>query len=505
MKDIDVLTKLMSKNADKRLRTNYRFVFKTKNLRDKEFSSQVSQIYNDTGSKRFGDLLNHLADADMKMIEDYETYSNMFDFVKNKKGVSTQQLHKELYNVLEEQGLSAKQIEEHFKSLKDASNDLGLDSDAFKFDFNSTPSAAPSPAKPTVLDSTPDADYLQQSEDYYRQQYEARRAREKVNYEHNEAVRKQGVRDQDLANKKAKKEAKEQRKFDEAWTQHLKDEEAKELDKIQRMYDAENVEAKYRADRQAELESVFANYEEPQVTTGATAREARSAAVNNAGPEVMQGEVIDPITKTKSKLGLKKGEGTYKFRPDQEFDEVMTFPRYKVDSQGNYFNVRNVVATNEAAEQVMKNTAEEVAEEAVNVGNPYFKQVFSGRNLGAVLNLGMAVSDYNEARNSGDGVVKSLVKAGGQFVAGEMLGGWMFPIMLAKQAPTMAISAIEGTQKITRQMNSTSRMQTFGESQFRDTNQLATMRQAGMELAKMSQYNLQQSIMGNEAQYMHKL
>ena len=117
----------------------------------------------------------------------------------------------------------------------------------------------------------------------------------------------------------------------------------------------------------------------------------------------------------------------------------------------------------------------------------------------------MAISDYNEARNSGDGVVKSAVKAGAQFAAGEMLGGWMFPVMLAKQAPTMAISAIEGTQKITRQMNSTSRMQTFGESHFRDTNQLATMRQAGMELAKMSQYNLQQSIMGNEAQYMHKL
>ena len=500
MKNIDVLTKLMSKNADKRLKTNYRFVFKTENLRDKEFSSQVSQIYNDTGSKRFGDLLNHLADADMKMIEDYETYSNMFDFVKNKKGVSTQQLHKELYNVLEEQGLSAKQIEEHFKSLKDLSNDLGLDSDAFKFDFNSTPSAAPSPVKPTVLDSTPDADYLQQSEDYYRQQYEARRAREKVNYEHNEAVRKQGVRDQDLANKKAKEEAKEQRKFDEAWTQHLKDEEAKELDKIQRMYDAENVEAKYRADRQAELESVFANYEEPQITSGATVKEARSAAAAaNAGQEVMQGETIDPVTKTKSKLGIKKGEGNYRFPPQET--GPMSFPKFKKDSEGNYFNARNVVATNEAAEQVVKQTADE----AINVGNPYFKQVFNGRNLGAVLNLGFAINDFNEARDAGDGVVKAAAKAGAQFVAGEMLGGWMFPVMLAKQVPTMAISAIEGTQKITRQMNSTGRMQTFGEAQFRDTQQLATMRQAGMELAKMSQYNLQQSMMGNEAQYMHRL
>ena len=148
-------------------------------------------------------------------------------------------------------------------------------------------------------------------------------------------------------------------------------------------------------------------------------------------------------------------------------------------------------------------TAGELAD--ATVGNPYFKQVFTGRNLGAVLNLGLAINDFNEARDAGDGVVKAAAKAGTQFVAGEMLGGWMFPVMLAKQAPTIAISAIEGTQKITRQMNSTGRMQTFGEAQFRDTQQLATMRQAGMELAKMSQYNLQQSMMGNEAQYMHRL
>lgn len=158
-----------------------------------------------------------------------------------------------------------------------------------------------------------------------------------------------------------------------------------------------------------------------------------------------------------------------------------------------------------ATKQVVREVSEEVAEGAVDVGNPYLKQVFSGRNLGAVLNLGFAISDYNQARNAGDGVIKAGAKAGAQFVAGEMLGGWMMPVMLAKQVPTMAISAIEGTQKITRQMNSTGRIQTFGEAEFRDTKQLATMRQAGMELAKMSQYNLQQSIMGNEAQYMHRL
>lgn len=168
--------------------------------------------------------------------------------------------------------------------------------------------------------------------------------------------------------------------------------------------------------------------------------------------------------------------------------------------------VANKQTASEATEQVIKNVTEEaVSEGAEDVGNQYLKRALSGRNLNALMNLGFAVSDYHEARNAGEGVLKSGAKAGALFVAGEMLGGWMMPVMLAKQLPTLAVSAVETTQNITRKMNSTARIQTFGEAQFQDTQQLATMRQAGMELAKMSQYNLQQSIMGNEAQYMHRL
>ena len=162
-------------------------------------------------------------------------------------------------------------------------------------------------------------------------------------------------------------------------------------------------------------------------------------------------------------------------------------------------------ANGEIVGTVYDTTSRTVAEGAEDVGNQYLKKALSGRNLNALMNLGFAVSDYNESRNSGDGVLKAGAKAGTLFVAGEMLGGWMMPVMLAKQLPTLAVSGIEATQNIIRKMNSTARIQTFGEAQFQDTQQLATMRQAGMELAKMSQYNLQQSIMGNEAQYMHRL
>ena len=133
------------------------------------------------------------------------------------------------------------------------------------------------------------------------------------------------------------------------------------------------------------------------------------------------------------------------------------------------------------------------------------RKIFNKRVIGTGINAVMAYSDYKEARNEGKGVIGSTVKAGTLFAAGEILGGAMIPVMLAKSAPQLAVSTIEGAQRMTRQMNSVQRIQTFGDAEFMDTKQLATMRQAGMELAKMSQYNLQQSMMGNEAQYMHRI
>ena len=159
-------------------------------------------------------------------------------------------------------------------------------------------------------------------------------------------------------------------------------------------------------------------------------------------------------------------------------------------------------ATEEAAEKATKKTVKEGIDE---LGPSNLKKIFNKRVFDIGLNAAFAISDYKDARDSGKGVVGSAVKAGALFAAGEVLQGAMFPVMLAGSIPKMAVGAIETTQKMTRQMNNMQRIQTFGESYFQDTQQLATMRQAGMELAKMSQYNLQQSIMGNEAQYMHKL
>lgn len=177
----------------------------------------------------------------------------------------------------------------------------------------------------------------------------------------------------------------------------------------------------------------------------------------------------------------------------------------------DYINFRNASTVVDAAgDRVVKEVAGEVIEEVAdegteNLAKSHLKKALSGRNLNALLNVGLSINDYNEAINAGDGVVKSVAKAGVQFVAGEALGAWMLPVALAKAAPSIIVSGVEAAQTTTRKMNSVSRTQVFGESYFQDTQQLATMRQAGMEMAKMSQYNLQQAIMGNEAQYMHRL
>lgn len=127
------------------------------------------------------------------------------------------------------------------------------------------------------------------------------------------------------------------------------------------------------------------------------------------------------------------------------------------------------------------------------------------KNFGHVMNIGFAISDYKDAKEAGHSTAGAITRAGMEFVKGEVLGAWYPVAMLAKSVPKLAVTAAEGLNTMSREMNSMSRRQLFGDAQFQDTQQLATMRQSGMELAKMSQYNLQQALMGNEAEHLHRL
>jgi hypothetical protein len=115
-----------------------------------------------------------------------------------------------------------------------------------------------------------------------------------------------------------------------------------------------------------------------------------------------------------------------------------------------------------------------------------------------------AIGDYKSYRREGDGVISAGIKTGAKFAIEEALGFWALPIALVKSVPGMAIKGADALYKENRRMNSAANFTLFGDAQFMDTQQLATMRQSGMEMAKMSQYNLQQTLMGNEAQYLHR-
>lgn len=137
--------------------------------------------------------------------------------------------------------------------------------------------------------------------------------------------------------------------------------------------------------------------------------------------------------------------------------------------------------------------------------NPKLKRLMSiGGTASLGMNLFLGAQTYKEAIKEGHSVFGSVARGVADFALGEALGV-MYPIsMFAQQLPSMAVKGIEGLGKLTREKNNMQRHEAFGYANFQDTQQLATMRQSGMEMAKMANYNLQQTLMGNEAKYMHR-
>ena len=120
------------------------------------------------------------------------------------------------------------------------------------------------------------------------------------------------------------------------------------------------------------------------------------------------------------------------------------------------------------------------------------------------VNILGAIGDYKSYRRQGDNVISAGVKTAAKFAIDEALGLWAFPVAIIKNTPGAIIKGADMLYKESRRMNSAANQQTFGDAQFLDTQQLATMRQSGMEMAKMAQYNLQQTLMGSEATYLHR-
>lgn len=176
------------------------------------------------------------------------------------------------------------------------------------------------------------------------------------------------------------------------------------------------------------------------------------------------------------------------------------------DAFDNWRTGRKNARTRAATKGVPKNTrGVAAAKEAVLRSAPNAKKLFTVQGtFGVGLNLFNAKATYDEERKEGHGVFGSLARAGVDFALGEVLGMKYMGLMAAQAAPRMAVKGVEGLGKLTREKNNMQRHEAFGYASFQDTQQLATMRQSGMEMAKMANYNLQQTLMGNEAKYMHR-
>lgn len=126
--------------------------------------------------------------------------------------------------------------------------------------------------------------------------------------------------------------------------------------------------------------------------------------------------------------------------------------------------------------------------------------VGSAMSVGMPLYFGM--QEYKAAREEGNSMLMSGARAVGDFAVSEMMGMGYLGLQLAPLIPKGAVGLAESLNSMSRSMNQAAVAGPFSNATFNDTQQTYTMRQAGMQLAQASKYNLQQTLMGNEAQYL---
>ena len=118
----------------------------------------------------------------------------------------------------------------------------------------------------------------------------------------------------------------------------------------------------------------------------------------------------------------------------------------------------------------------------------------------------LGYSSYREHRDEGKTRLSSAAHAAYDLILPEFLGWKAHAFLTAATAlPKMAIESGVNLSQTARQYEQAVRDQSpFQNNTFVDSQQIYTMRQAGMALAEQSKYALQQTLIGNEARYMHR-
>lgn len=147
----------------------------------------------------------------------------------------------------------------------------------------------------------------------------------------------------------------------------------------------------------------------------------------------------------------------------------------------------------------------DIAEEEGDIVERVFGKLKKASKVDLAMSGISAIGKYKDSRKEGRGVISSTTRAGVDFAASQLMGPALYMgLTAARVAPKLAVNGAMYLQNEVRQMNTASRFRVFGDASFQDNDNLATMRQSGMELAKMANYNLEQTLMGNEARYLHR-
>lgn len=142
---------------------------------------------------------------------------------------------------------------------------------------------------------------------------------------------------------------------------------------------------------------------------------------------------------------------------------------------------------------------------AIN-GAKFSATSFIGNHLGTGLGLYFGYDMYKDERAQGNTRLGSLGNAALAFVLPELMGfGTYLGYEFVKNAPSLILSGAQNISQTVREYERDVQNQApFRANTFVDSQQIYTMRQAGMALAEQSKYALQQSLMGDEARFMHR-
>lgn len=263
------------------------------------------------------------------------------------------------------------------------------------------------------------------------------------------------------------------------------------------------------------------------------AAEARSKDVQKAFGEEKDKKIRKQLEDKRNKLDIEalKAEKVAKTRKIQlenrnlkkeagkKFNEALGLDKFEKGST-EYYEALKAAKGTAAYEEAVKDLKKQMGniskskEFAIKNSNKTLDSQIKGltgkgMNLTKAITIGnaaiAAVDKYKQSKAEGKSTGSALIRAGGAAVAGEVLGipGTLF-LTAAQTAPKAIIAGADALYKEHRRMNSASNFVPLGGVNFQDSQELATMRQSGMELAKMSQYNLEQSLMGAEAKHLHR-